>query len=451
MGFLDKVFKNFTPSTGSISRRTDPITSTQVEISGKKPSTYSVPLQLSRYRQDVASWRYAMEKAEQAYFPQRVDMQRMYYDTVLNGHVQACIQKRKNLTLLRTFEMVDANNNINEEWTNYFKSQWFYDLLGGVIDAQFFGYTLEQIGSIRNNRPVSMTSIARHNVSPDRLTIAQFPYDLAGLKFDDPNLVWAGGKPFDWTIYIPTPTDVGTSKCGFGLLYKIGIYEIQLRNLLGFNADYLQSYGQPLRVAKTNKLQGDPEYKQLENFLRNAGADAYIMLDPTDEIEFVEASSSSAAKSPFANFEERMIKFISKVALGHADAIDSTPGKLGNDSQNSPAQISLAEIQAVDGRMAESIVNYEAIPKLQNLGISIPQGLTFRFNNDQERIDQRANEDKNNLVVAQVAQTLKNSGFDVDEKYITDRTGITVSKSAPVEVAPTFDPSIKNKLASLYK
>lgn len=451
MGFLEKVFKNFTPSTGSISRTTNPITATQTVLSGTKPSTYSVPLQLTRYRQDIQSWRDAMTKAEQAYFPQRVDMMRMYYDTVLNGHVQACIQKRKNITLLRTFSIVDAKNTINEDTTNYFKAQWFYDLLGYIIDAQFYGYSLCQIGDIRNNKPSSITSVARHNVSPDRLNITQFPYSITGLSFTDPDLVWAGGKPFDWTIYISTSSDVGTSKCGFGLLYKIGMYEIMMRNLLGFNADYLQSYGQPLRVAKTSKLQGDPEYNNLENFLRNAGADAFVILDHQDEIEFVEASSSSAAKSPYANLEERMIKFISKVALGHADALDSTPGKLGSDSLNSASQISLDEIQAVDGRLVECIINDELIPKLKNLGIAIPEGLLFKFNNDQEKITQRINEDKSNLIFAQITQTLKSSGFDVDENYIIDRTGIALTRSAPIEAAPIFDSSIKNKLTALYK
>ena len=38
--------------------------------------------------------------------PYRVMMQQIYIDTVLNGHVSACIQKRKNLTLLKIAKLI---------------------------------------------------------------------------------------------------------------------------------------------------------------------------------------------------------------------------------------------------------------------------------------------------------------------------------------------------------
>jgi len=46
---------------------------------------------LNRIRQDVSTWRDAMREAEAGQFPHRVKMQRLFVDTVLNGHVSACI------------------------------------------------------------------------------------------------------------------------------------------------------------------------------------------------------------------------------------------------------------------------------------------------------------------------------------------------------------------------
>ena len=48
---------------------------------------YITPVQLQRIRQDIAQWRAAIGEAENAWFPHRVRMQRMYMDTILNGHI----------------------------------------------------------------------------------------------------------------------------------------------------------------------------------------------------------------------------------------------------------------------------------------------------------------------------------------------------------------------------
>ena len=61
-------------------------------------------VQLQRLRHDVAMWRECIQEAELAYFPHRVKMQRMYLDTVFNGHTYACIKRRKQLTMLREWE-----------------------------------------------------------------------------------------------------------------------------------------------------------------------------------------------------------------------------------------------------------------------------------------------------------------------------------------------------------
>ncbi len=42
--------------------------------------------------------------------------------------------------------------------------------------------------------------------------------------------------------------------------------------------------------------------------------------------------------------------------------------------------------------------------------------------------DAHRREDDGNLITAQIAQTLKSAGLEVDAKYITERTGIPVEK-----------------------
>ena len=63
-------------------------------------SNYIAPVQLQRLRHDVAMWREAVTEAENAWYPHRVRMQRMYVDTILNGHVFSLMERRKDLMLI---------------------------------------------------------------------------------------------------------------------------------------------------------------------------------------------------------------------------------------------------------------------------------------------------------------------------------------------------------------
>src|SRR6185503_4213474 len=81
----------------------------KVATKGKASMFYISPVQFSRMRHDFQSWRETCNEAEQAWYPYRVKMQKMFLDTVLNEHVKACIRKRKRLTTQRKFKLCDEN------------------------------------------------------------------------------------------------------------------------------------------------------------------------------------------------------------------------------------------------------------------------------------------------------------------------------------------------------
>jgi hypothetical protein len=180
------------------------------------------------------------------------------------------------------------------------------------------------------------------------------------------------------------------------------------------------------------------------------GSAGYIVKDALDEIELVESSISGQGFKIFGEFEKRLEQKISKLVLGHADAIDSTPGKLGGgQGEISPAQMALDEITQIDSKFVESFVNDTLFPKLRNLGFSIPENQKFAFLNNVEKELARVNEDKNNKVTADIALTMKNAGLEMDAAYFSDRTGIPAVKAAQIETISAVN-KIKNKLEKLY-
>jgi Protein of unknown function (DUF935) len=411
----------------------------------KSPSFWISPVTFERIRHDVKMWREAGAEAENAWYPQRVRMQRMMMDTHLNEHVDACVKKRKNLTLLRKFKICDSEGNIDDDVTAIFKAIWFTNFQSYVIDAKLYGYNLISLGDVVKDSFPNLSFVKRQNVSPDRLIVARYEYSLTGDKFmEDPYK--------NWYIYVDTPTETAATPCGFGLFYKIAKTEILLRNNIAQNADHNEMFMQPIRKGRTSKQ--DEERKEYENWIKNMGSNPWVLLDDsTDELELISAPSSGSAWQTFESFEKRGEQKISKNILGHADAMDSVPGKLGaGDGEDNPVVKALYGIQSEDAETLHHVINNELIPRMINLGFNIREGLRFEYLNDEEKEQFRAREDKSNKVTADIAQTMSNAGLQMDPKYFEERTGIptTVKEISAPPPPLLIDPikkldALKNK------
>lgn len=410
----------------------------------KSEKAYMVRQQLERIRQDASTRREAIREAEQDFLPYRVKLQRLYLNTKENGHIKACIDRRKDLSLLRNWEFVNPNGTINEQVMSIFTENiggktnskyWFTQLCSFILDAQYYGYSLVHLGDIINNEFPKLKIVRRWHVSPDRKEVSAYQYMPVGSKFDEEPLR-------NWYIYAPTLNDDGVSKCGYGLFYILSIYEIFLRNLMGFNGDFIELFAQPFRVGKTSKTD-EAERAEFANVLQNMGTSGWAMLDDIgDEIKFLESQLGGTGWQGYDNFEQRLEAGVSKLILGHADAIKSIPGKLGNDGKDSPAEQAMRDKQSNDGNYLQQIINTELIPKLRGLGFNIPFGVVGRLKNDNEQIDIANN-------ITDLAVKIKQAGLQMEGQYFTKQTGIPLEQVQLEK--PVLPKSIVNKLQNLYK
>jgi phage gp29-like protein len=182
------------------------------------------------------------------------------------------------------------------------------------------------------------------------------------------------------------------------------------------------------------------------------GSEGYILLDAMDELELVESKGMGSGYKIYENLEQRCEKKISKIILGHSDALDSTSGKLGSsEGKESPAHMALKDKQAADGAFVEDVINGILIPKMINLGFNIDPRFKFKFSNNREIIEAREEEDEAIKRVSEYVKTLSDAGVKVDPKWIAERTGIPVLDLIPVPVVvPQFTNRVKNKLNELY-
>lgn len=382
-------------------------------------ANYISPVQLQRLRTDVSMWRDAIREAEKAYYPFRVKMQRIFIDTILNGHVFSLMERRKDLTLLRDFKICDNKGVESVVLTQELEEQtWFYDFQEYALDALFFGYSLISLGDIADSQIQDASLVPRWFISPDRHQVGSFIYATSGKD-------WREEPQSDWHVFVNTKSDSGISPSGYGLLYQIALYEIFLRNTLGFNGDFVELYAMPYRVGKTTKTT-ETERAELENAIRSMGSSGYAIIDPMDDITFLETKLGGTGFQGYDNLEKRCEAKVSKIILGHADAMDSTPGKIGaGQGEDNPVAVALRDKQVKDARFMLPIINKQLFPKLRNLGLTnIPENYRFRYKNDAEEEAFREREDKSNLGTAQIAKTMKDAGLKMSAEYFEDRTGI---------------------------
>lgn len=399
-----------------------------------------IRFKLERIKQDVATWRQALSEAENVFYPNRLAMQRLFIDTVVNGHVKACMRERKDLTLLKDFAFVNDSGKVNKELTLLFKSKWFYDILEYILDAQFYGYSYINWNSITNNKLSGLKIIKRWNISPDREQVLPFPNSFLGFSlYENP----------EWSLYVPTNSEHGISNCGYGLLYSVALYEIYLRNLLGFNGDFVELFAAPFRQGKTDKTES-VERDDFEAAVRDMGSAGYAITDPLDEILFHDNAGSGNGYKSYESFQSRCEKTISKLFFGHADAIDSTTGKLGSETEESPSTKAIRRTEAADARFVETVINDIFLDKCRALGFDIPLGEKWNLLNDKEKQEQKQSVCEYNQGVATIVKTMSDAGIKVDTGWITEQTGIPVEEKEVVAPPVNISKDIKNKLDKLY-
>lgn len=398
----------------------------------KNLGNLALPIPPARTVETIEDWRTAIIEAERSILPYRVQVQQIFRDTYLNPHVFACMSKRKELTTLRNFAIVDKNGNVDKSKTKLIKKSWLRKIIDYSLDAQFYGYSLISLGDlIEGNFPL-VTIIRRDLISPERREVTTIPYNPSGYCFDD--------EPWrESHVYVSTPSEHGTNACGMGILYTVALREINLRNLYGFNMDFLEMFGAPYRALFMQDIYNETERLRGVNTLKNQGAGTFGVFGEKDRVEFLSPGSGSGWKA-YSEAELRWNKDISKAILGHADAMDSVPGKLGssqgggkNGQDHTPIKDALVNKQAVDGLFIENIINEELLPRLRDdFGFDISEDFNFKFLNSEEDESILEKQNENNLILSQITKNLIGSNIQIDAKYFEDLTGIKVNEITPI-------------------
>lgn len=128
---------------------------------------------------------------------------------------------------------------------------------------------------------------------------------------------------------------------------------------------FAEVYGLPLRVGKYGAGAGETEKEDLLRALQTIAQDASAIISDTTKIEFVEAVQKAASIQLYKDLADYCDAQNSKAILGHTGAIDSTPGKLGGETNAENVRFDLVENDAqsldyeINDQLVVPLVNFQ--------------------------------------------------------------------------------------------
>lgn len=352
-------------------------------------------------QKDLKNWRQAWQMALNIDNPRRGPLYDIYSDIDADLHLTGCVGQRKGFVTKKSFKLVDAKGQENDDATRLFETRWFKDLIDYILDSRFWGHSLIQLGDV-----VTVDGIMRYqNVEliPRKHVIPEY-----GVIIREQGDEWKHGYDYrntplsDWVIEAGKPKDLG-------LFLKAAHQAIPKKNMLAFWDQFGEIFGMPIRIAKSTTR--DPKDRnQIENMLSSMGAAAWGLFPEGTEIDIKETTRGDA----FNVYDKRIDRANSEISKGLLNQTMT----IDNGSSLSQSEVHLEVFENVidsDADLVKDIVNDQLIPRMIKHGFPL-KGLYYVYD---ESIDYTPEQ--------QVAfETMLLEHFDCDSKSFEDKYGIKI-------------------------
>ena len=388
--------------------------------------TQLVKLQQYRIRQDIQKWRYAIQIAEQIYYPTRYQLYQTYRDAVLDAHLSGLIDQRIDSIILKKFT-IKVGDKEDEVLTEIFKGEWFLKFLTYSMESIFWGYSLVQFGDADTNKGFnSVDLVPRINVRPEREEFV--------VQANEPT-----GKSYVEPPYSDFALGIG-DRYNLGLLMKASFYTITKNSALGIWSEFAELYGIPPRILKTN-VRDDTTRRNGEKMMENMSRSSWAVIDYEDDITFGAGSGGTDSSAIFAGIIQECNEELSKLIMGHSAAADSTSGKLGNEQQANDIG---ADKQELDSVFIKYCIQDKLFPFMRNLGFKIPDNAMFEWDNTEQDKLKRERAAEYGLKLAQMISTFNSVGYEFDQSKISELLDMNIVKKVEPTNAEQAIKSIKN-------
>ena len=382
-----------------------------------------------RQREDVGDWRHALLIAESADHPDRTELIKIYKDVDLDGHITGIVSSIKNKIKSKPFMIVDSSGEIDEDKTALFEKEWFFKFIDFIVEAPFWGFTLVQLGDIKDDGFPDIQMIPREHVVPERELVKKDLFE--GRNINGENAFFYNELPLkDWFIFIGEKKDMG-------LFNKATPHALSKKNLFTEMWEYGELFGMPIRIGHTD-LNDTDRRKNMEDMVRQMGSAPWAVLADEDKIDFVERQSTDPSNV-----------FIKPIKLSNEEISKAFAGQVATFDEKS--FVGSAEVQErmfnefiiTFMRNTRFIINNQLIPRMV-FHRMIPFGFSFKW---------KAEEILSITDRSKIITDLTKVGYGFDPETVTEEVGIKVEDfSAPASPGqPSAITTVMNEVREYYK
>lgn len=308
---------------------------------------------------DVTKLRNAIIVATSRYYPIRRELYNLYTQCLLDAHLQGIIKKRFD-TILNKPLFFKKNGKVDDTFKILIKSNKFRNLLTEILSTILWGVTgFDFIAG----KTFDFQVLRRKHIKPKWKIYATEESGIEGFYYPDLKNVWVIGDDED-----------------LGLLQYASFHVFYKRNAKGDWANFIQKYGQPLRIFRTDNLADEQSKIELRQSLQQMNGATDCIIPNSINAEVIPQTGSNSNGDLQKNFEIHCNNELDILILGNSETTSNSSGgsqakaKIHKDGQD--------EIHKSDMHYLTSILNEpHFLEILSSYGYNTDNG-SFEF--DQE-------------------------------------------------------------------
>ncbi len=257
---------------------------------------------VDRGRKDILTWRGALISAESIYYPNRSRLYDLYEDVILDGHLSGVIAKRIEAVLNKEL-CFDNGSSKDPVMDELIQSAAFREIMRTIMETRLWG--ISGIEFIPGGQ-LDYELIPRKHIKPELGVIAFEQSGTDGIPYTQLANVWVMGDEKD-----------------LGLLLKCAPYCLYKRGGLSDWAQYIELFGQPVRVIKYDSY--DEQTKlELKKILDESGSSLSMMIPRQADFEIKDGKQTNCDGNLQLSFIKALNEEISITILGNTETTTSS-------------------------------------------------------------------------------------------------------------------------------
>jgi hypothetical protein len=263
----------------------------------------------NRQAKDIGKLKTDIVSAESVYFPNRADLYDLYWDVYsMDGFLRGIIRKRIDNVLNKTLKFVDKSGKEIDDVTDLINGKHGRELITKILESKIWGISGVEFIIGKN---FCFNEIPRKHIKPEKGIISKSQYSVSaetGYKIDDLPMVWVIGKSND-----------------LGLLLACSMYAIYKRGNFADWAQYVEIFGQPVRVIKYDAFDTQTR-NELKTVLDESGSSLAMMIPKQADFEMLDGKNTNGDGKLQMNLKDACNSEMAIAILGNTETTSSSEG-----------------------------------------------------------------------------------------------------------------------------